>query len=396
MVRLALILFLVQAGFHAYTASVPVALARLGYPDPEIGVIVGTTSVVQLPAALLMGSLLDRHGGRRILLLSAAAYLAASAAIAIAGLWPTLGSLPFVVARGLQGIAIAASLPAALALVSELVPPGRQSVGLAFVNSGHNLGAVVLPPLSLLVLDLGGLPAVATAAGGLILLGAATALRSVPRRTPAPATRTSDSLRRLAPAVHRGWVVPLAVLFFYIVHWGVVTAYLPARAERAGADVGLFFAADGLAVILSRVPSGWLTDRFPHWILVLAGLGVTGAGLGFLASPASDPGLVAAGLCTGLSGGLTMTPLLIELNRRATAENRGSALALYSATLAVGMLAGTMAMAPLVARFAFEGALAAAFLSLAVGALLALTDRRPGGGGLPPDLREEATAEVLR
>ena len=41
------------------------------------------------------------------------------------------------------------------------------------------------------------------------------------------------------------WALPLLMIVLYVAHWGTVTAYLPARAEDAGANVGLFFAADG-------------------------------------------------------------------------------------------------------------------------------------------------------
>ena len=55
MLRLALRCLAVQAGFHGFTAALPVALARAGVPDPQIGVIVGTAALVQIPAAFLAG-----------------------------------------------------------------------------------------------------------------------------------------------------------------------------------------------------------------------------------------------------------------------------------------------------------------------------------------------------
>ena len=60
MLRLAFALFAVQAGFHGFTASLPVALARSGVADPEIGLIVGVAALVQVPAAFLAGVIVDR------------------------------------------------------------------------------------------------------------------------------------------------------------------------------------------------------------------------------------------------------------------------------------------------------------------------------------------------
>ena len=55
--RLAFTLFAVQAGFHGFTASLPVALTRAGVPDPEIGLIVGRGGARPGPGGL--------RGGRR-------------------------------------------------------------------------------------------------------------------------------------------------------------------------------------------------------------------------------------------------------------------------------------------------------------------------------------------
>lgn len=65
--------FAVQAGYHGFTASLPVALVKAGLPDAEIGLIVGVASVVQVPAAFFAGGLIDRFGGPRMLLFGALA-----------------------------------------------------------------------------------------------------------------------------------------------------------------------------------------------------------------------------------------------------------------------------------------------------------------------------------
>ena len=134
MFRLALALFSVQAGFHAFTASLPVALAQAGVPDPEIGVIVGIAALVQIPAAFVAGVLVDRLGGLRAFMGGGFAYLAGCAVLLLPGVEPGGPLGPFVVARIFQGIGIAATLPAALSLVPRLVEPIRR--GLAWPSSG--------------------------------------------------------------------------------------------------------------------------------------------------------------------------------------------------------------------------------------------------------------------
>src|SRR5215211_6173090 len=137
--RLAAALFLVQAGFHGYTAAMPLALARVGRPDGEIGLIVGTAALIQIPAALLAGGLIDRLGGVRLFLVGAAAYVAASLLVLIPGVEPGGSSVPFFVARLLQGFGIGLALPAALSVAPRLVVAARQGLALAFTGLSHNL-----------------------------------------------------------------------------------------------------------------------------------------------------------------------------------------------------------------------------------------------------------------
>ena len=69
----------------------------------------------------------------------------------------------------------------------------------------------------------------------------------------------------------------------------------PPAAEAAGADIGLFFVADGIAILLSRVPAGWLADRMRPVILMLVGLSMTAVMIVLLAMPTTTPLLVIAG-----------------------------------------------------------------------------------------------------
>src|SRR5215218_3588537 len=110
MVRLSIALFLVQAGFHGFTASLPLALAAAGRNDAEIGALVGIASLVQVAGALLGGVLTDRFGGLRLFILGGACYLVATALVFFAGTDAAL-TLLLVGARVLQGAAFGFTVP---------------------------------------------------------------------------------------------------------------------------------------------------------------------------------------------------------------------------------------------------------------------------------------------
>lgn len=409
MFRLAVALFVVQAGLHGYTASLPVALAAAGVPDPTIGVIVGIAPLVQVPAALLAGMFVDRFGGRRLFLFGAGAYIAASTILLLPVADPAGPLWPFAVSRVFQGVGSAIVLPAALSLVPLLVAVTRQGFGLAFMGSAHNLTQVVLPPVSLAVLAASSLAGVAGMVIALVAIGAVlVALRPLAIRPTAPegasaVVAPSDGrgpLRADAPAAgspadgtgdprsptpsspsglrfvyRRAWTSPIVLVLLYVAHWGVVIAYLPQRAAAAGADIGLFFVADALSILVLRMPSGWLVDRVPARAVILAGIAATALAVLLLVLPPTTPVLIVAGVLSGGGAGLVITPALLELSRRSGDSDRGSAFSLLSAALASALVVGSIGAAPIVALGGFEAALAATLLGLLASALLAVTDR---------------------
>jgi MFS family permease len=395
MLRLAVALFAIQAGFHGFTAALPLALAQRGVPDPEIGLIVGVAALVQLPAAFLAGALVDRFGGRRLMAAGAFAYLCGAAILLTPGLDPVGTRLPLLAARVFQGIGLATVLPAALSLVPQLVDPGRRGFALALVGSAHNLTLVLLPPLSLAVLAASSLAGVAATVTVIVIAGLLVAFVPVVRPRPTrerPANeRAADAptgtaprpdraagllpaTRQLGFAFRSAWLRPLAITLLYVAHWGVITAYLPQRAQAAGADVGLFFVADGVAILLLRVPSGWLADRMPPRRLILVGLALTAVAIAILLVPPTTPLLLGAGLLTGAGGGLILTPLLVEMSHLSTDEDRGSAFAVFSGALAGAIILGSIGGAPIVAAAGFEAAIAASIGGLALSAILTALD----------------------
>ena len=392
LVRLAVALFALQSGFHGFTASLPVALARAGVADEQIGVIVGLAAVVQVPAAFAGGALVDRFGGLRLLAIGAIAYLVGAGVMLLPGVDPAGDMLPFAVARVSQGIGIALTLPAALSLVARLVSPDRRGFGLAFIGSAQNLTLVAMPPLSLAVLGSGSsLDPVALVVIGIVVFGVLLLVAAPIRLRPAaehahPETPASSGSGPGSPPVLAArwfgfafrpeWIPLLVITLLYVSHWGVVTAYLPQRAELAGADVGLFFVADGIAVLALRIPSGWLADRIqPRW-LVLTGLLLTAVAIGLLVLPPSTPILVIAGALTGGGAGLVLTPLLVEISRRSTDADRGSAFAMLSAALAGALVLGSIGAAPIIASAGFEATILATIIGLACATVVALADPR--------------------
>jgi predicted MFS family arabinose efflux permease len=372
--RLSVALFLVQAGFHGFTASIPLALARAGRPDAEIGAIVGIAALVQIGAALAGGALIDRFGAIRLFVIGGVCYVVAAGLLFVSGVGPeATGAV--VVARILQGMGTGLAVPSAMSVVPGLVSAARRGVAIATMGSSQNLTLVVLPPLSIVVLDAYGLQGVTALV--IVLVIAAMALALARPITPREAAESNleAAKRRFGFAYRSSWVGPLAVVMLFVLHWGVVSAYLPQRSESVGANIGLFFAADGLFVLLARVPAGWMADRIPPVWPVLAGIAMTALAVVLLFPLPTTEILIVTGTLTGLGAALIVQPLLLALTARSGDADRGSAFALFNAAFAASIALGTVGTAPLIGSLGFGTLLAIALVALGLSAVVALADR---------------------
>ena len=302
------------------------------------------------------------------------AYAAASLLLLLPGVDPAGSPWPFVMARVLQGIGIGFALPAALSVVPRLVATARQGVALAMGGLSHNLTLVVVPPLSLVILDQYGLTGVAVAV--LMALALAFALTLVRRfNVPRPEVPAGAAPRPLRLTFRREWLAPLAITLLFSAHWGLVVAYLPQRAEAYGASIGLFFAADGIGVLLTRLPAGWIADRYAPLRPLLAGIAITIGGVALLLLPPTTPLLVLAGLLTGGGAAFITTPILLALSRRSSDADRGSAFALFSAAFAIALTLGSIGAAPVIDNLGFEVSMLVMLGALVLSAVVALLDR---------------------
>jgi DHA2 family multidrug resistance protein-like MFS transporter len=182
---------------------------------------------------------------------------------------------------------------------------------------------------------------------------------------PAPGPPRVSRSRAFRPAFRPSWVGPLAISTLFIVHWGVITGFLPQHVEGTGASIALFFTVDAVAILALRVPMGYLTDHLGTRPLMVAGAALTMVGVVALLPPPTTELLVAAALGTGVGGALILPPLTVELAHRSSALDRGSAFALFSAAFAGGIAIGSIGGAPIVATLGFNAAIVASMVACA-------------------------------
>ena len=323
-----------QGSLSLISAALPLYLASLGAAEARIGAEVGAANLVGLICTLLVGPLINRSGPVRLLRAGMACFV-----VAALGLLALPSEAAVVACRALQGCGMALVMPSLLTMAPRVVPL-RPGAALGAVGSLNNLSLAVATPLGLWLYGQGGgttlfWPAVLCAGIG---LAAGLLLPTI-----AP-----DASPARGFGYDRRWTPTLAANALLLAYFGGLLAYLPlALADPGAPNAGLYFAADTIGVMILRVPSGALVDRYGARPAMALGVLITLLGLAALAFPPSALTLIAAGLITGLGAGLFIGGVLVTLNERSGDHNRGTAMAMSAASFNVGLLAGSALSGPL-------------------------------------------------
>jgi MFS family permease len=356
-----------QGSFYLTAAALPLYLRHLGVATAHIGSEVGVASFVGVLGTLAIGPFIDRWGSQRLLLAGMLCYTAA----ALGMLWlPSEGAVT--ACRGLQGLGLALVIPSALTMAPRLVPL-RQGTALGVVGALNSVALAIYPAVGLALYAWGGAPALFLPAAACALVGATVVGAAVGRMVPPGAP---------SAAIPRGfgydgrWTALLLANMLNVAYFGGIVAYLPLVLARVGGpNAGIFFSADALGVLLLRIPTGALVDRYGPRPAEVVGTLVTLAGIGALFLPPSVPALVAAGAGTGIGAGLFISAVLVALARRSGDHNRGTAMALSSASFNVGIFVGSAVSGLLIGPGGFGAVLLFGAVTTAASLPLVLLDR---------------------
>ncbi|MBV9545770.1 MAG: MFS transporter [Chloroflexi bacterium] len=205
----------------------------------------------------------------------------------------------------------------------------------------------------------------------LFLTSALAAVIGAIMLTTVPAPRPSP--RPFGLTFQRAWTAPLLVAVLALFQWGVIQTFVPIVAADLGLNPALLFTADAICVLASRIPSGWIADRYGPWRLAILGVVSMTLSPCVLLLPMTNGVLIAAGILNGVGAGLTLPPMLAQLSQRSDTQSRGTALAYFSVAFAIGVIGGASGGGLAYPLLGFHGLLVvgAALCVCGLGALLA-------------------------
>ncbi|MGW0481956.1 MFS transporter [Nonomuraea sp. NPDC003214] len=287
---------------------------------------------------LIFGPLSDRFGRRRLVL--AGLPLAALATALVAAAPSPEAAL---VLRAVQGLAVATFPPAGLAYLAERIEPRRRAVAISAVTGAFLASAVLLQVLAQLLVDTAGWRGLFLISGAaLALSGLGLRATMLPGTPQAPtgggllaAYRPLPELLRDRPLLARYAASVVVLTGFVAVYTGLqLYGVTPSSGELLAlraAGLPAMIAVPLLMPWFGRVaPVTRAAVMLAGGALVLAAAALTGA---------AGPGLVLllAVYAVAITAGL---PSLNESISARAGRSRGTALALFSFSLAVGGSAG--------------------------------------------------------
>jgi MFS transporter, OFA family, oxalate/formate antiporter len=355
--------------------------AEYGWSRAQISLTTPIVSIMSLPLATFMGTLLDRWGGPRRLALVGLPWLVVAAsltAFAPPELWRWYG-VWVLIALGVQFL-----LP--LVWAAAIVRAFKASRGLALgvALSGGGASAAIYAPLSLWLLENFGVRAVypGLAAVLLLVVGPLLLFAFKPPQLGLPSEKGGEpaewglSLRQ-AIRTRLFWLIVLIFGGFGVAYSAMNLHLLPMLTDKglSAAQAASIVAVMGPSILVGRWAGGALLDRFPAKWIMLSALLIPAAGLLVLLDARGDfvISLVAAAMfavSAGVEGDLLPFVLSRYFGPRAFGAIYGLGVAVFGAGNAIGPIGGGLLFD---AVGSYDPGLIGMAILLAVGALASLT-----------------------
>lgn len=387
--------------FYALLVPIPLYLEAEGFPDWQIGFVLGAFGVASLVGRPLAGAFSDSLGSRPVILFGTFALAVGAALMSF-----TTSPLLLFGLRLLQAAGYVTFTTAATALVADLSQPQRRGAALALFGVAANVAITLTPAmvsagLAFLTQNFGCPSAPcptwciatlqASEAGvgsslcplwgrgighsafflsaGLSLLAGSLVWWVIPRRNTRAGGNFSPAHLVALPRALRG---PMLTTSLFGVSFGALFAFLPLLAERRElASVGAAFGVYGVSIIATRILTGRLLDRPNRGQVLLPALLLNAAGLAGFAAATNMPLLVASAALMGVGSGITHPALIAICVDRMPDERRGRATAGFYLAFDLGIGVGSWLFGLILGAVGLTGLyLTAAFVSVA-GALTA-------------------------
>ena len=316
---------------------------ELGAGVGTIGLIVGVYSIVNTPANIFFGWLVDKYGYKLILL---AGLLGDSASMFLYTLCRT--PLYLILVRIFHGVMGGIVGPATMSAISYHGGEARQGRNMAVYGMSLAAATLVGYGLSGVLSSRFGYDIVFQVGGGLLVAGAFL-IFLLPGR-PETATAENKVSNPDRPKIgsllkRRGLISPYLSVFAQYFTFGSLVTLLPLYVKDLGMDslyVGTLLSVFAIIFIAVQIPVSRISDRFGRMTTSIIGL--AGGTVALLLIPATNAFATMAVLMAiyGAAFGAIFPSISAMVAENTTESERGTATGIFHALLTAGVAVGAL------------------------------------------------------
>ena len=331
--------------------TAPFHILAMGGTTSAAGLFLGFLTYASAFSAPITGSLADRIGPRRVLIVASIAITAFSIAYAFIPSYKVMLVLVLI-----HGVFWSGLLTGSAAYMTNMLPESRRAEGIAYWGLATIAAIAVAPSIGFWVFHFGWRAmCLETAALNVVMAIIAWKLPPELPHEPHP-----HHTRRLIE-----WrVLVLAfTLFLYSFGYGGITSFTALYADANGVrPKGIYLTSLALIILVTRPLSGRLGDTFGYRRVFLPCLVLIAVGLSLLVFGGTRPWLIASAIVFGAGFGTAYPAFVGYVMRHVPAARRGAAFGAILACFDTGIGTGSTSMGWIVEHYGFASAFGTAGL----------------------------------
>lgn len=322
---------------HALSPTLPVYLVQIGGNQRSVGYVMAAYTIGALIMRPIAGRLVDRRGRKKILIMGLLSALAVTALYRFATDVPLL-----LVVRCLHGLTYGIIGTAIGTMAADSLPVARFTEGMGYFGLTSSISMAITPMVGFWLVGRSGFP---------VLFLAVVLMTGLAFCCSMTVTSADDQLCAPAGPVIKSWTGLLeksalpasAVMFFVSVVYGAVLSFIALHAVEQGiANIGLFFTANALTMLVTRPLSGRWADRGDvNRVLLIAHLAIF-IGMVTVGLSHTIISFFLAGAILGLGFGFFIPTLQALSVRDVPANRRGAATGTFFIAIDLGIGMGTI------------------------------------------------------
>lgn len=317
--------FLSYTGHYMVMITVPLYAKELGGSNITAGLMVTVFTISALLFRPLLGSMIDEKGRKPVLVIGAVIFVITSIFYCFAGTIFVLLALRF-----LNGIGFSAHTSSAGTIASDLSPKSRLAEGMSYFGISIIIGSAIGPSLGLNLSEHKGyrfmfLCVFAIWAAGLLFSLLVNYEKKSIKDTAFDTVTEIAVNKKKNGFIEKTSLLPSLAMFFVSLSFGSVIAFLPSFGiAREIENIGSFFIIYSIAVLISRLTTGKLADKYGFTIVLVPSLTALFLSMVILSFAYSLPTVLIAAVFFGIGYG-TAYPLINAIVIKLCPDNRRGA-----------------------------------------------------------------------